>query len=349
MLFRTCAALSSLTIDPVYIECNDSLFSRESIFDEGFFTQLNLQAIRTDSNVIAVTRKEHHTKIPLTTHNSTQFITFALLVSPYSETRSLLVDETAMESGYINMTIESMLLLDSHVTRSPGRLHATRYKSRDIGVHIPSDFTSLSYIASAILSIGKESEVTINSYYPGNTVNESVLLNVYEQLGVRLEYNDTSHTIQITNAGSGHHGQQQISLKELPSAAANIMAGSSNTGREINFSGVSGMNNHKCQRAFVIRENIKSMGGYASLLFSDIGMFDRIQIAGNGPMTGGVELSSYKDHRICAANLIASLGSKERSIVLDIQKLDDGFPQYIQTLRVLGAEISLSESTDNNH
>ncbi|WP_200881450.1 3-phosphoshikimate 1-carboxyvinyltransferase [Chromobacterium haemolyticum] len=65
MLFRICSALATLTQDPVRIQCNSSLFSRESIFDDGFSSQLGIHAFRMENNFIEVRRREYTTKIPL--------------------------------------------------------------------------------------------------------------------------------------------------------------------------------------------------------------------------------------------------------------------------------------------
>ncbi len=98
-----------------------------------------------------------------------------------------------------------------------------------------------------------------------------------------------------------------------PAAATNIIAAASNLGDSIRFGGVDGINNHKCQRAFVIHENLRAMGGRSALVFNDVGRFDKIDVMSDGPLQGGAELPSYRDHRICAANIVAARGARRQT------------------------------------
>ncbi|AJX32706.1 3-phosphoshikimate 1-carboxyvinyltransferase [Burkholderia oklahomensis] len=340
MLFRMSAALAALATEPVTIRCNDSLFSRDSVFDAGFFSHLGIDARRAEGNLVTISRKSHPERVPLTTHKSTQFISFALFVAPFSADRTLRVADDGSHAGYIDMSVKTMSLLHSAVVRTPGSLTASEYRADDIVVRIPTDFTSLSYIASAALSVGAESDIEIANYRPGDTLNEQTLFDVYRELGIRLTRDDARHTLRIERERAFRRSRRELSLHELPSAATNIIAAASNLGDPIRFGGVDGINNHKCQRAFVINENIRAMGGRSALVFNDVGRFDKIDVMSDGPLHGGAELPSYRDHRICAANIIASLGAQRKSIVHDTDKLDDGFPKFIDTLRALGAEIA---------
>ncbi|VBG23638.1 3-phosphoshikimate 1-carboxyvinyltransferase [Burkholderia pseudomallei] len=342
MLFRMSAALASLSERPVTIRCNDSLFSRDSVFDDGFFSHLGIDARRRAGNLVTISRKPHPERIALTTRKSTQFISFALFVAPFSADRTLRVADDGSQAGYIDMTIKAMSLLHATVTRAPGRLLAGEYRADDIVIGIPTDFTSLSYLASAALSVGARSAIDIANYRPGDTLNEAALFDVYRALGVRLTRDDARHALRIEceRDRAARRVPRELSLRELPSAATNIIAAASNLGDSIRFGGVDGINNHKCQRAFVIHENLRAMGGRSALVFNDVGRFDKIDVMSDGPLQGGAELPSYRDHRICAANIVAALGARRKTVVCDTDKLDDGFPKFIDTLRALGAEIA---------
>lgn len=89
MLFRTCSALAALTNDVARIKYNESLFSRESLFDDAFCSLLNISLIRIGRNLVEVSRKPHNEKIPLTTKKITQFISFSLFVSPFLDNKAI--------------------------------------------------------------------------------------------------------------------------------------------------------------------------------------------------------------------------------------------------------------------
>lgn len=338
MLFRICSALASLTDEVVRIRCNESLFSRESLFDDAFSACLNISLVRVGSGQVEVRRKIATEKLPLTANSSTQFISFALFIAPYGATKYVPVRDEDAQSGYVGMTIESMELLGCKVEHSPGRLTVSDYVSKDITINIPSDFTSLSYIASSMLSVMGKSEVSISGYHHGETLNEQHLFKLYSSFGLTINH-DRHKNVLLLSRYPAMPVHAEISLKELPSAAANIMAAVSNLGGKVIFNGVKGINNHKCQRAFVISENIRNMGGTSSLVFNNVGMFEKIYIGGQGQLKGGAELHSYGDHRVCAANLIASLGAKQETTIHGTGKLNDGFPGFLDVLKSLGADI----------
>lgn len=341
MLFRMSAALASLSERPVTIRCNDSLFSRDSVFDDGFFSHLGIDARRRAGNLVTISRKAHPERIALTTRKSTQFISFALFVAPFSADRTLRVADDGSQAGYIDMTIKAMSLLHATVTRArpaaggrvPRRRHRDRHPDR---FHL----AQLSRVRRA--DVGARSAIDIANYRPGDTLNEAALFDVYRALGVRLTRDDARHALRIEceRDRAARRAPRELSLRELPSAATNIIAAASNLGDSIRFGGVDGINNHKCQRAFVIHENLRAMGGRSALVFNDVGRFDKIDVMSDGPLQGGAELPSYRDHRICAANIVAALGARRKTVVCDTDKLDDGFPKFIDTLRALGAEIA---------
>ncbi|WP_445374973.1 3-phosphoshikimate 1-carboxyvinyltransferase [Photorhabdus tasmaniensis] len=341
MLFRISVALASLTEKEVYIKCNDSLFNRESLYDEAFFSYLNVFAEKQQENIVVISRRIYPSQSPLNFNKSTQFLSFSLLVSPFIKGKSIIINnDSETKNGYVDITIKMMASLGSKITRIGNAFISTKYQARDIIINIPTDFTSLSYIASSILSINRPSKVTIKRYSLGNTINEGVLFNIYKRFGINLKYNSTKNELNINLARERNAITGEIYLNELPSVATNIIAAAINGKGNITFSGLNAINNHKCQRAFIINENIRMMGGKSYLIFNDTGAFNKIMIHSNGPLNGGVEVFSYYDHRICASNIIASLGARERTTVNNINKLDDGFPGFIQSLSSLGARIS---------
>lgn len=189
MLFRMCAALASLIENcKVTIQCNESLFSRESVFDEDFCNYLDIDIERIAGEKVIITKNKSNIKKPLTVTNSTQFITFSLFVAPFSQQKQVPVIMDDSKIGYIDMTVKSMALLGSTVIRDKNHIKVTEYHSGDIEIKIPSDFTSLSYIASSVLSSNGKSDVLIRNYYFGDTINEHCLFKFYEKIGLKIHY-----------------------------------------------------------------------------------------------------------------------------------------------------------------
>ncbi|MET5020415.1 3-phosphoshikimate 1-carboxyvinyltransferase, partial [Burkholderia pseudomallei] len=81
--------------------------------------------------------------------------------------------------------------------------------------------------------------------------------------------------------------------------------------------------------AFVIHEHLRALGGRSALVFNDVGRFDKLDVMSDGPLQGGAELPSDRDHRICAANIVAALGARRKTVVGDPDKLDDGLANFL--------------------
>ncbi|MDX7986181.1 3-phosphoshikimate 1-carboxyvinyltransferase [Xenorhabdus sp. 12] len=344
MLFRTILALASLSENDVYIKCNKSLFGRDSILDLGYLSHLNLKVEKEDSNIFHVSKMLHSHIVPICTAKSTQFLTFSLMVKPLSKNKEILIDKKGIDTdgkyGYLKITIEMMSLLGCNVIELDSCYLVTSYDSKDIELVMPSDFTAFSYIASSVISIGEPCVVRICNFISGNTLNEEKLFNIYKKLGLIIEVDLKKNEMEISISNRQVNLNEEFDLRELPSVATNIIAAAINNHGNVTFNGLSAINNHKCQRAFVISENIRSMGGECQLIFNEVGAFTKLKITGKGPINGGGHISSYNDHRICASNIIASLGAKKTTVIDSVDKLNDGFPNFIECLSKLGAKIN---------
>ncbi|MDE9504669.1 3-phosphoshikimate 1-carboxyvinyltransferase, partial [Xenorhabdus bovienii] len=80
------------------------------MFDEDFCNYLDIHIERIENERIIITKSETNIKNPLTVLNSTQFITFALFVAPFSKQKIVPIVMDGSKMGYIDMTIKSMSL-----------------------------------------------------------------------------------------------------------------------------------------------------------------------------------------------------------------------------------------------
>jgi 3-phosphoshikimate 1-carboxyvinyltransferase len=126
------------------------------------------------------------------------------------------------------------------------------------------------------------------------------------------------------------------SLLELPSLATLIMSCSVFTHKIVQLTNIEHINNHKCQRIFVINENLRLLGLNTKFNFDKSGRFDGLHIQSNLELLGNVRLKSYRDHRVCAGNIVISVGCDSPNIVEDVDTLADGFPSFLEVITHIG-------------
>ncbi|NLS54105.1 hypothetical protein [Hafnia alvei] len=258
MLFRITLALSSLSDGDIKIKCNNSLFNRTSLIDIGYLSHLNIDIEKINENIFSISRKKYDFKSPVGTNESTQFLTFLLLISPLTNGQIKFMGG-GCRFGYVKITTDIMSLLECKIKIIDDHYHLTPYVMKNIEINIPSDFTSVSYIASSLLSINKKSKIRIKNYFYGGTINEVRMFNIYEMLGLKI--NVGNNIVEINSNCIRTHELYEVNLCKLPSVASNIISASINSYNKMVFREVSSTNNYKCQRSLVINENIRLMGG----------------------------------------------------------------------------------------
>ena len=66
---------------------------------------------------------------------------------------------------------------------------------------------------------------------------------------------------------------------------------------------------------------------------------DGMVIHGPTPLAGGV-VDSHRDHRLAMALAVAGLAATGETTVRDAEAIDDSFPGFVETMRLLGADIA---------
>jgi 3-phosphoshikimate 1-carboxyvinyltransferase len=69
---------------------------------------------------------------------------------------------------------------------------------------------------------------------------------------------------------------------------------------------------------------------------------DGFYIHGGGGITGGV-VNSAGDHRLAMAFAVAGLAAREEVVVLDAEYIAESYPQFVESLEQLGANLVVEE------
>jgi len=332
-VFRAMLSISALT-DTLTIKCDLSLYSRESVLDKDFLAFLGVNVIKSDNELKFITNRTAVTTNKISVEKSSQFLSIAMMLSVYIPHYEIKIIGKNTGEGYIALTSD-MLGQFGYQCKIDNIYSIKKTDNRSVHVQIPTDFTSLGYIMSLLSVMKKTSFVQIENYVAGNTHNEIYLRELFETLGVKQK-TDNNMLFLESNRKFLKQVPLKSSLLELPSLATLIMSCSVFTHKIVQLTNIEHINNHKCQRIFVINENLRLLGLNTKFNFDKSGRFDGLHIQSNLELLGNVRLKSYRDHRVCAGNIVISVGCDSPNIVEDVDTLADGFPSFLEVITHIG-------------
>lgn len=339
-IFRVLLAIASLC-NGLRIKCNASLYNRDSVLDKNYLEFLSVRVVKHITEQLFIVSRTESVSNNITTDKSSQFLSMSLIIAPFIDKSEVVVQGDVNGVGYIEMTSSMMAQFGYLVHETPIGYSVRKNKDVDVEFSLPTDFTSLGYILSALSSMREKSQVVVQNYINGSTTNEIILLRVFSLLGVNSTVdNGMLYLLRHETISPPLH--VIADLGELPSLATLILPSLAHSVPHSELSSLSHVNNHKCQRVFVMLENMKKLGVQTEFLFDDSGRFDGTHLYSPQNLPGGIRLKSYKDHRVCAGNIIMALGCHDKCTVEDVNTLADGFPGFLDVLSQVGVNINLS-------
>jgi 3-phosphoshikimate 1-carboxyvinyltransferase len=334
-IFRAMVAIAALT-NSINIKCNASLYSRDSVLDNDYLSYLGVSVTKSDCEFKFSTTRVAVTSNKISINKSSQFLSMAMILCVHLPHYEIEVESNNMGEGYIEIT-EKILCLFGYQCNKKGNIYYINKCHSDsvVQILIPTDFTSLGYMMSVLSVMKNDSSIQVNNYVAGNTRNDFFLKQLFKELGVEQRIDNGILSLENNKRNINKYSINS-SLHELPSLATLIISCSVFTHRTVDINRISHVNNHKCQRIFVINENLRLLGLDSRFNFDKSGRFDGLHIKSNLELTGNTRLKSYNDHRVCAGNIVLSLGCNQPNIVEDVDTLADGFPAFLETLTQIG-------------
>jgi len=341
LVFRVLTALTCFASTPAIITGDAILRSRvmQPLFDGLAQLGANVICIADDGKAPAVNwgggLKGGRCVLP--GNVSSQFITAIMFAAPMAEQPTEIVIEGEILSiSYIRQTAEALrhagIKVDiaedfTQITVHPGEYQPAEY-------HIYGDYTSSSYlIGAAALFQGTTVFENINSH---SLQGERAIIDVVRALGIEVEFDDQHHRMTVINNLAQLTGNFKFDASDFPNIVPTLAAIGSFVNGTFRVVGGSITRLHKSPRIKAMISELSKLGVDIKALFKD-DIYDGFEITGKGrPPTGGIELSSWGDHRIFMSLFIATLRCQKGNFLDGYQDVTCSFPDFFEQFRGLG-------------
>jgi 3-phosphoshikimate 1-carboxyvinyltransferase len=140
----------------------------------------------------------------------------------------------------------------------------------------------------------------------------------------------------VSNDGRGMTGDFEFNANDYPNIVPTLAAIGAYVNGRFRVVGGSITRLHKSPRIKAIVSELAKLGVAIEPLFQD-GVYDGFEIRGNGEgYRGGIELSSWGDHRIFMSLFMASLRCEQPNYLEGYQDVVCSFPDFFEQFSNLG-------------
>ncbi len=269
---------------------------------------------------------------------SSQFITALLFAAPFADQPvEIAVEGELLSVSYIRQTIATLTRSDIRVDVDDNfsliRIHPGTYKPNEY--QIGGDYTSSSYlIGAAALFPGTFVLENLNSE---SLQGERAIIDVVRALGIEVRFDDARNEMTIVNRHGQLAGDFEFDASDFPNIVPTLAAIGAHVKGTFRVVGGSITRLHKSPRIKAMVAELGKMGVNIKGLFKD-GVYDGFEIRGRGEAySGGVDLSSWGDHRIFMSLFIASLRSRQANRLDGFRDVTCSFPDFFTQFENLGA------------
>ena len=267
------------------------------------------------------------TRVSLAANVSSQYITSLMLVAPKLPNGLEIVLEGEITSvPYINMTCALLQRVGIDATFSGQSIRIMPQQS--IGAKtltVESDWSSASYHFSMV-ALAQLADVSINSYVPNSLQGDSVLVDIYAQLGVTATFD--GHKLQLTKSDKVQ-SHIALDLIKAPDIAQTIAVTCYGLGVSCDLTGLHTLKIKETDRLVALQNELTKLGANIRITEDSLYLDAR-----KGDIVANVPIDTYHDHRMAMA--FAPLGLSVPIVINDADVVTKSYPSFWDDLISLG-------------
>ena len=268
---------------------------------------------------------------------SSQFVTAIMFAAPMARhATEIVIEGEILSISYIRQTIETLrrsgIRVDVAEDFSLIRVHPGEYQPFE--ARVCGDYTSSSYLIGAA------------AIFPGTTVLENMnsdslqgeraIIDVVRALGIEVHFDDAHNRLTLVNKLPQLAGDFEFDASDFPNIVPTLAAIGAFVKGRFRVVGGSITRLHKSPRIKAMVSELGRLGVDIKGLFKD-GVYDGFEIHGDGAdLPGGVELSSWGDHRIFMSLFVASLRCRHANLLDGYRDVNCSFPDFFALFEHLG-------------
>ena len=267
------------------------------------------------------------TRVSLAAHVSSQYITSLMLVAPKLPNGLEIVLEGEITSvPYIKMTCALLQRVGIDVTFSGQSIRVLPQQHIDAKtLTVESDWSSASYHFSMV-ALAQSAYVSINSYVPNSLQGDSVLVDIYTQLGVTATFD--GHKLQLTKSDKVQ-SHIALDLIKAPDIAQTIAVTCYGLGVSCDLTGLQTLKIKETDRLEALQNELTKLGANIRITEDSLHLDAR-----KGDIVADVAIDTYHDHRMAMA--FAPLALSVPVVINDADVVTKSYPSFWDDLISLG-------------
>ncbi len=270
-------------------------------------------------------------RVELAANVSSQYITSLMLIAPKLSnglTINLVGEITSIP--YINMTCELLQKVGINAVFQGQTITVFPQNSVEPNtIEVESDWSSASYHFSMV-ALAEHAEVSIKNFVADSLQGDSVLVDIYEQLGVSHMFKGNSLLLKNNGNVQPHI---ELNLIKAPDIAQTIAVTCFGLGISCDLTGLHTLKIKETDRLVALHTELTKLGANISVTDESLHLTAR-----QNPIKKDVAIDTYHDHRMAMA--FAPLGVKAPIRINDAEVVSKSYPTYWDDLRALGVSIS---------
>ena len=266
-------------------------------------------------------------EVLLSANISSQYITALMLIAPsLPDGLRLYLEGKITSIPYIEMTLS--LLHKIGVDAIFSGQHIQVFPKKDITqiTHaVESDWSSASYYFSMV-ALAKEADVSLSTYKKDSLQGDRVLMDVYQQFGVKSSIENNTLALKKQTMGSTH---VQLDLSDAPDIAQTIAVTCYGLGLSCSLTGLHTLKIKETDRLVALQNELSKLGATIEITDKSLHLHKR-----TNPIRPNVLIETYHDHRMAMA--FAPLGLLVPIRIQDADVVTKSYPGFWKDLEQSG-------------
>ncbi len=266
---------------------------------------------------------------------TSQYVSAILLNAPFASGDTVMDVEPVNEKPYIQMTLDWMDTVGLQCEVSENFSHYQIKGGQRIAAFerkVAADFSSATFFLVAGAAL--DARLELRGLDMNDTQGDKAVVHYLTEMGADISID--SESISVNNKGLKGC---ELDLNATPDALPAMAVAAALAEGETRLVNVAHARLKETDRIAVMHEELTKMGVECKEL--DDGLI--IQGRGAAGLKASQTLSGHDDHRIVMALSIAAMAAEGRSLISTAEAMSVTFPEYVDFMRSLGAEIELTE------
>ena len=264
-------------------------------------------------------KKLTKSKVAINGSVSSQYISSLLLIASSLENGLQLTFEgEATSVPYIKMTLSLLSELGIENSWEDNTIIVKAKKQQeDKTVTVESDWSSASYYYS-LVALSKDAEITLTAYKQHSLQGDSVLAEIYKNLGVETVFGEHTITLKKNNVKISNH--INLDLKNAPDIAQTIAVTCFGLGMSCGLLGLHTLKIKETDRLVALKTELEKFG--AKVRITD----ESLHLKSTKEIKKDVVVATYNDHRMAMA--FAPLLLKTSLEIEDAEVVSKSYPEF---------------------